>query len=144
MDTLAYEWRCYQTTGWLQILLNIPMSGMVVLMVRTNSGFVYPGLVIYPLAMYTFYMTAQSVVNLHRFRKMGSPILLAGKAVSFISAAMSLLGLQTAMISQFGENSSGFRRQMNAVTGAGVCALVVAAVYMILHSRRRTQEEPGQ
>lgn len=29
------------------------MSGMVVLMVRTNSGFVYPGLVIYPSAMYT-------------------------------------------------------------------------------------------
>ena len=141
-DTPAYEWRCYQTTGCLLLLLNIPMSGMVVLMVRTNSGFVYPGLVIYLSAMYTFYMTAHSVVNLHRFRKMDSPILLAGKAVSFISAAMSLLGLQTAMITQFGGNDSGFRRQMNAVTGAGVCALVIAAaVYMIVHSRRRTRKE---
>lgn len=143
-DTPAYEWRCYQTTGCLLLLLNIPMSGMVVLMVRTNSGFAYPGLVIYLSAMYTFYMTAHSVVNLHRFRKMDSPILLAGKAVSFISAAMSLLGLQTAMISQFGENDSAFRRQMNATTGAGVCILVIAAVYMIVHSRRMTRKESGQ
>lgn len=143
--TLVYEWRCYQATGWLLLFLNIPMSGMVVLLVRTNSGFAYPGLVIYLSAMYTFYMTAHSVVNLHRFRKLGSPILLAGKAVSFISAAMSLLGLQTAMITQFGGNDSGFRRQMNAITGAGVCVLVIAAaVYMIVHSRRMTRKESGQ
>lgn len=32
------ESRCYRRTAWMLFLLNIPMGGMIVLMVRTNSG----------------------------------------------------------------------------------------------------------
>lgn len=127
----AYEARSYKITGWLLFLLNIPMSGMVALMVRENSGFVYPGLVIYLSALYTFYMAAMSAANLVKIRRLKSPILLAGRIVHFVSAAMSVLGLQTAMIARFGESGSGFRQLMNTITGAGVCALAIGAgVYM--------------
>lgn len=88
-----YEVRSYQTAGWLLLLLNIPMSGMVVLMVKENSGFQYPGLVIYLSALYTFYMAVMSAVNLVKIRRLKSPILLAGRILHFVSAAMSLLGL---------------------------------------------------
>ena len=43
------KYRCYRKTALLLFLLNIPMGGMIVLMVRTNSGFTYPGYIIYNL-----------------------------------------------------------------------------------------------
>ena len=95
------ELRCYRRTAWLIFLLNIPMGGMITLMVLTNSGYSYPGYVIYLSAMYTFYTMVTSVINLVRFRRLGSPILSAAKVLNFIAALMSILGLQTAMIAQF-------------------------------------------
>lgn len=134
---LPFEYRCYRRTAWLLFLLNIPMGGMIVLMVRTNSGFFYPGYIIYLSALYTFYTMAVSIVNLVKFRKLGSPILSAAKVLNFVSAMMSILGLQTAMISRFSVNGENYRRLMNAVTGGFVYGIVVMiAVYMLLHSRK--------
>ena len=41
------ELRCYRWTAWLLFLLNLPMGGMILMMVLTNSGYSYPGYVIY-------------------------------------------------------------------------------------------------
>lgn len=135
-DAFPYEVNSYKTVGWLLLLLNIPMSGMVVLMVKENSGFQYPGVVIYLSALYTFYMAVMSAVSLVKIRRLKSPILLAGKILHFVSAAMSVLGLQTAMIARFGKGDGNFRQLMNTITGAGVCALAIGAgVFMIAKSK---------
>lgn len=129
------ERRCYHTTAWLLFLLNIPMGGMIVLMVRTNSGFSYPGYIIYLSALYTFYTMVTSILNLAKFRKLGSPILSAAKVLNFIAAMMSLLGLQTAMISRFSENGESYRKMMNTITGGFVYSIVILiAVIMLLHN----------
>ena len=130
------ELRCYRRTAWLLFLLNIPMGGMITLMVLTDSGYSYPGYVIYLSALYTFYTIILAIVNLVKFRKLGSPILSAAKVLNFVAALMSLLGLQTAMISQFSTEVEDFRRRMNAITGGGVWfSVILIAVYMLLHSR---------
>ena len=134
------EVRCYRRTAWLLFLLNIPMGGMILLMVVTSSGYSYPGYVIYISAMYTFYTMISSVINLVKFRRLGSPILSASKVLSFIAALMSVLGLQTAMIAQFSPDKEGFRRVMNTATGTFVWTAVIAcAVYMLCRSRRKTR-----
>lgn len=134
--TSELERRCYHTTAWFLFLLNIPMGGMIVLMVRTDSGFSYPGYVIYLSALYTFYTMITSAINLIRFRRLGSPILSAAKVLHFVAAMMSILGLQTAMISRFSENGENYRRMMNAITGGFVYGIVILiAIYMLLHGR---------
>ena len=45
--------RCYQRTAFFLFLLNILMGGMILLMVQTNSGYSYPGYIIYVSAIYT-------------------------------------------------------------------------------------------
>lgn len=131
------EYRCYRRTAWLLFLLNIPMGGMIVLMVRTNSGFSYPGYIIYLSALYTFYTMVTSVVNLAKFRKVGSPILSAAKVLNFVAAMMSILGLQTAMIARFSTNGEAYRKLMNAMTGGFVYGIVVViAVSMLLRGRK--------
>lgn len=134
--TPELERRCYHTTAWFLFLLNIPMGGMIVLMVRTDSGFSYPGYVIYLSALYTFYTMITSAINLIRFRRLSSPILSAAKVLHFVAAMMSILGLQTAMISRFSENGENYRRMMNAITGGFVYGIVILiAIYMLLHGR---------
>ena len=134
--TPELERRCYHTTAWFLFLLNIPMGVMIVLMVRTDSGFSYPGYVIYLSALYTFYTMITSAINLIRFRRLGSPILSAAKVLHFVAAMMSILGLQTAMISRFSENGENYRRMMNAITGGFVYGIVILiAIYMLLHGR---------
>ena len=131
------EYLCYRHAAWLLFLLNIPMGGMIVLMVRTNSGFSYPGYMIYLSALYTFYKMVTSIINLAKFRKVGSPILSAAKVLNSVSAMMSILGLQTAMISRFSTHGEAYRKLMNAVTGGFVYGIIVLiAVYMLLHSRK--------
>lgn len=132
---LSYEYRCYNKIAWLLFLLNIPMGGMILLMVRTNSGFSYPGYVIYISALYTFYTMAMSIVNLVKYRKIGSPVLSAAKVLNFVAAMMSVLGLQTAMIAQFSTNGDEYRKLMNTITGSFVYGIVVImAIYMIVNA----------
>ena len=131
------EQRCYRITAWLLLLLNIPMGGMIVLMIRTDSGYFYPGSVIYLSALYTFYAFILAIVNVMRFRALGSPILSAAKVLNLVSALMSLLGLQTAMIARFSPNGEGYRKLMNTITGSAVyAAVIVIAVYMLRRSRK--------
>ena len=137
------ELRCYRRTAWLLFLLNIPMGGMIVLMVLTDSGYSYPGYVIYLSSLYTFYTIILAIVNLVTFRKLGSPILSAAKVLSFVAALMSLLGLQTAMISQFSTEGEAFRRRMNAITGGAVWfSVILIAVYTLLRSRNMKEVKP--
>lgn len=135
--TAESELRCYRRTARRLFLLNIPMGIMITIMVLTDSGYSYPGYIIYLSAMYTFYTVILSVVNLVKYRKLGSPILSAAKVLNFIAALMSLLGLQTAMISRFSTGEKNFGRTMNAVAGGSIWIIVILiAVYMLLHSRR--------
>ena len=135
------ESACYRRVALFLFLLNVPMGGMIMLMVLTDAGYCYPGYVIYLSALYTFYTMILSIVHLVKYRRLGSPILSAAKVLNFVAALMSLLGLQTAMISQFSTEGEGFRRMMNAVTGGGVwIAVVLTAVCMLFHSKRMKSE----
>lgn len=135
------EWTCYRRTAWLLFLLNIPMGGMIALMVWTDAGYSYPGYVIYLSAIYTFYTMTMSVVNLVKYRKLGSPILSAAKVLHFIAALMSVLGLQTAMIAQFSDGDEAFRKTMNAATGGGIWVAVILIAVCMLYRSKRTKDE---
>lgn len=135
------ELACYRRTAWFLFILNIPMGGMITLMVLTDSGYSYPGYIIYISAMYTFYTAVVSVINIVKFRRLGSPVLSCAKVLNFVAAMMSVLGLQTAMIAEFSTENDGFRRMMNAITGGAVWIAVIAtAVYMLFRSRKQKSE----
>lgn len=82
-----------------------------------------------------------AIVNVVRFRALRSPILSAAKVLNLVSALMSLLGLQTAMIARFSPNGEKYRKLMNTVTGSAVyAAVIVIAVYMLRRSRNLEKE----
>jgi len=140
-ENLAFEYNCYKITALLLFLLNIPMSGTIVLMVCANSAFNYPGYVIYLSALYAFYKIVMSIINLVKYKNVGSPILSSAKVVNFVAAMMSILGLQTAMIATFSVDRSAFRFACNAITGGAITIAVIAiAVYMTIKAEKKLKK----
>ena len=122
--------------------MNQALAGIVVFIVYQNRGYDYPGVLIYAMAAYTFYITIIAVINLVKFRRHGSPILSAAKAINFVAAMVSMLSLTTAMLAQFGGNEEPyFRPIMTGTVGGGVCVIVLGmAVFMIARSTKQLKK----
>lgn len=131
--------RRYRLCGIILLFMNIALAGMVILVVHENSGFEYPGMLIYVMAMYAFYATITAVWNVVKFRRYGSPVMSAAKVINLTAALVSMLSLETAMLTQFGAaDDPAFRQIMTASTGAGISLIVLGmAVFMIVHSTRQ-------
>lgn len=133
--------KSYRTCGKLTFLLNIAVTGFVIQMIWQNKSYSYPGLLIYVSAAYTFYCVTIAIINMAKYRKMEHPVLSAAKMLSFSCALISLLALQTAMLTQFGAGQANFARLMNSLTGGAVCLMIFGmAVYMVRRANREIRE----
>lgn len=129
--------RSYRFTGILMFGLNIAVSGMVVQMIWQNQTYEYPGYMIYAMAAYAFYCMGIAVKNLLKYRKLENPLLSAAKMLSASCAMISILALQTAMLTQFGDGEQSFVRLMNGLTGSAVCmGIFIMAVVMVRKAGR--------
>ena len=136
-DDRCSEWKRYRFCGIILLVMNQALTAIVVIVVRQNKGFEYAGFLIYAMALYAFYAVITSVINVVKFRKYGSPIMSAAKAINLTAALVSMLSLETAMLAQFGGDDVAFRQIMTSATGAGVCVIVLGmAVYMIAKSTK--------
>ena len=135
---LVGEYKKYRICGAVLVVLNLALTGMVILIVVKNYTYSYPGTMIYAMGAYAFYNIITAVMNVVKFRKQNSPALSAAKAINLASALVSMLALETAMMSEFGsEKSPLFRRAMTSATGGIVCLIVLGtAVYMIISATR--------
>lgn len=115
------------------LLLNLVLTGAVLMILYENKGFEYHGVLIYVMAAYTFYITTHAIVDLVKYRKYRSPVMTTAKIISLCAALVSMLSLETAMFSQFGgEMALQDQRLMIALTGAGVSFVVIGlSAYMI-------------
>lgn len=129
-------WRRYLLCGIILMFMNIVLAGLVILVVHQDSGTEYPGMLIYVMALYAFYAAIMAVWNVVKYKRYGSPVMSASKAINLTAALVSMLSLETAMLAQFGTTGSPlFRKVMTASTGAGISLIVLGmAVFMIVRS----------
>lgn len=118
------------------LLVNFVLSGAVLMILYRNKGYEYSGILIYVMAMYTFYVTTQAIVDIVKYSKFNSPVMSTSKVINLAAALVSMLSLETAMFSQFGADMAQEDRWlMIALTGAGVSIVVITmSVYMIFRA----------
>ena len=128
------EWKRARSCAAILLLVNLSLSAAVLMILYQSKGYDYPGVMIYVMALYTFYSTIHAVVDIVKYRRLGSPVMSAAKAVSLSAALVSMLNLETAMFAQFGESMSvEDQRLMIMLTGAGISIAVVAmSVHLIV------------
>ncbi|MBE6951930.1 MAG: hypothetical protein E7452_00035 [Ruminococcaceae bacterium] len=133
------EWRRYRFCGVLLLWMHVILSAIVFYIVRQNRGFAYNEIITITMAAYTFTTLTVAIIGIVRYRRYESPLLSAAKALSFTAALVSLLSLETAMLTAFRteENTPLFRQIMTGATGGVVCVMVLAmAVYMIVRATK--------
>lgn len=131
------ELKRYRLCGIMLMIMNLALAGVVILMLRKNEGFNYAGFLIYIMAMYAFYTIIAAITSAVKYRKYNSPVMSAAKIIQLAAALVSMLSLQTAMLTQFntGRNPEAFRQIMIAVTGGTVCLMIfVLGVFMIVNA----------
>ena len=134
---LCNDWKRYRMCGIILLIMNQALAAIVIIIVKQNKGFNYSGLLIYAMAMYSFYSVITAIADIVKFRKHGSPIISAAKAIKFVAALVSMLSLTTAMITQFGNDDEDFRKLMTGTVGGGVCTIVIImAIFMIIRSNK--------
>ncbi|MBQ7835047.1 MAG: hypothetical protein IJ385_04625 [Ruminiclostridium sp.] len=132
------ELRRSRLCGYILLLINLFLSGAVLMILYQNKGYEYHGIIIYVMAAYTFYITAMAIKNLIKYRKLGSPVMSMAKIISMAAALVSMLSLETAMLSEFGSGMTRENKQLFVIlTGAGVSVVIVAmSVYSIVKNSR--------
>ncbi|MBQ8548098.1 MAG: hypothetical protein IJ427_06320 [Lachnospiraceae bacterium] len=120
------------------LLVNIVLSGTVLMILFEEKGFFYHGILIYVVALYTFYITVYAIVNVVKYRKYNSPVMLTAKIIALSAALVSMLSLETAMLSEFGAEMAEIQKQILIVaTGGGVSvAVVIMSCLMIIRSAK--------
>ncbi|MBQ7344595.1 MAG: hypothetical protein IJW45_00845 [Oscillospiraceae bacterium] len=127
------EWRRSRICAYILLLVNLSLSGAVLMILYQNRGSHYPGMMIYVMAMYTFYSTTHAIIDMVKYRKLGSPVMSTAKIVSLSAALVSMLNLETAMFAQFGaEMSVEHQRIFIILTGAGVSITVVTLSVLLI------------
>lgn len=117
----------------IMLLLNFFLSGAVLMVVYQNKGFEYHGIMIYVMAMYTFYMATHAIINLVKYRSFESPVMSTAKVISMAAALVSMLNLETAMFAEFGADmTKEDQRLMIILTGAGISITVIAMAMSLI------------
>lgn len=125
--TRQKELRRAKLCAGILLLVNVVLSGAVMMILYRNKGFAYHGVLIYVMALYAFYSVTHAVLGLLKNRRFESPVLTVSKVVSLSAALVSMLSLETAMFAQFGQEMAAESQWLMIVlTGAGVSVLVVA------------------
>lgn len=124
------------------LLLNFVLTGAVMMILYQNKGFVYHGMMIYVMASYTFYITTHAIIDLIKYRKYRSPVMTTSKIIALSAALVSMLALETAMLSQFGGDMEPTSKWLLiALTGAGVSVIVIVlSGWMIVKTAQEIKE----
>ncbi len=132
------EWKRARVCACILLLINLSLSGAVLMILFESKGYDYPGILIYVMAAYTFYALIHAIVEIIKYRKLGSPVMSTAKMVSLSAALVSMLNLETAMFAQFGaEMSLDNQRLFIMLTGAGVSVTVVSlSLSLIMKSNK--------
>ena len=109
-------------------------------MVYWNRTFHHHEITTIAMAAYTFGSLTKAIVNVIRYRKYQSPVYSASKAISLAAACVSMLTLESTMLTTFGGETMSLtgRRILLGVSGGSISLLIIAmAIYMIVQGTKK-------
>lgn len=135
---LIKERKKLKHTEIILLLLDVVLSGIIILIIHKNETFYYPGTLIYAIALYDFYLIITAIINVFKYHNHKRPMLIASKCINLTVAMISMISLEVGMIYQFGDNDIIFKNTMIGITGFAVAIInSLMAVYLIFKGHRK-------
>ncbi len=129
----------YRFCGIVFLVMNVALTLIIFFMVYWNRTFIHHEITTIAMAAYTFTSLTLAIINVIKYRKFGSPVYSASKAISLASACVSVLTLESTMLTTFGDATMGLteRRIFLGGSGAAVSAyIIIMAIFMIVKSSK--------
>lgn len=139
-EKMLEELRKYRACGIIFLIMNLSLALIIFFMVYWNRTFIHHEITTIALAAYTFTSLALAIVNTVKYRRLGSPVYSASKAISLTSACVSVLTLESTMLTTFGDGTIDLttRRILLGVSGGVISAfIIITAIYMIVQATKK-------
>ena len=130
----------YRACGIVFLIMNLALALMTFFMVYWNRTFNHHEITTIALAAYTFTSLTLAIINTVKYRKYNSPVYSASKAISLASACVSMLTLESTMLTTFGDGTMSLtgRRILLGISGGVISVFIIAmAIYMIVNGTKK-------
>ena len=134
-ERMQTELEKYRACGIVFLIMNLALALIIFFMVYWNRTFKHHMITAIAMAAYTFTALTTAIINVIKYRKYNSPVFSASKAISLAAALVSMLTLESTMLTTFGDETMTAieRKWMLGATGGVISLLIVAtAIYMII------------
>lgn len=142
-ERMQTELKKYRACGIVFLVMNLALALIIFFMVYWNRTFEHHMITAIAMAAYTFTALTTAIVNVIRYRKYQSPVFSASKAISLAAALVSMLTLESTMLTTFGEETMTATAQkwMLGATGGAISVLIVlTAIYMIASGTKKLKQ----
>ena len=123
-------------TGWMLMLLSIPLVGTVILSVLRDRGHKLHMIVMIAMAAYAFTKITLAIIKFIKARRSKSAILLTLRNISLADAFVSIFALQRSMLVSFEGMSEAEIVIINAALGSAVCIACFLLGLLLLLNRQ--------
>lgn len=130
----------YRACGIAFLIMNLALTLIIFFMVYWNRTFNHHEITTIAMAAYTFGALTMAIINVVKYRKYNSPVYSASKAISLTAACVSMLTLESTMLTTFGDGTMDVtsRRMLLGVSGGAISVfIIIMAIYMIVQSSKK-------
>lgn len=139
-EKMLDELRKYRACGVVFLMMNLALALMIFFMVYWNRTFHHHEITTIALAAYTFTSLTLAIINTVKYRRYNSPVYSASKAISLAAASVSMLTLESTMLTTFGDETMTLttRKIMLGASGAVISVFIITmAIYMIVQGTKK-------
>lgn len=141
-EQMETETKKYIVSGWLLLAMNTALAVIVFFMAYWNKTFYHHMITTIAMAAYTFFTFTFAIINIFKYRKYKSPVYSAAKTISLIAGSVSILTLETTMLTTFGGSNHLMRQIFISSTGAVVVIFAITtAIIMIVKGNRELKKQ---
>ena len=132
--------KVYRNCGIITLILNVALSSAIGQMIFSGEHFSYIGWTVFAYAAYAFYKITMSIISFVKAQRQTDLTVRAIRNINLIDALVSILALQTALLTTFGDEMTNISL-MNTATGVIVSALSISiGIYIIISANMKIKE----
>lgn len=132
--------KVYRNSGIITLILNIALSSAIAQMIFSDAHFSYMGWTVFAYAAYAFYKITLSIISFIKAHKQDDLTVRAIRNINLVDALVSILALQTALLTMFSEDNVDISL-FNTFTGVAVSVLSVGiGIYMIASANKKMKK----
>lgn len=141
-EDMESEYKRFRFCGVLLLVMNSALSAITFYITWQNQELKHHSATTVIFAIFTFISFTLAIINVIRYKKLKSPIFFAAKLISLVSAVVSILALETAIMGYYSAQISDEARQIiTGITGTGVITVTICVgIFMVVRGTKNLKK----